>query len=85
MPSSNVRPVLYVKTGCPWCEEAEEFLKTRGIAYDRVDVTRDPQAFARMQELSGQTKAPTLDWDGEILADFGAAELAPFLKEHDAL
>ena len=85
MPSSNVRPVLYVKTGCPWCEEAEEFLNSRDIAYDRLDVLRDAEAFARMKELSGQTKAPTLDWDGEILADFGAAELEPFLKERGTL
>lgn len=85
MTSSNVRPLLYVKTGCPWCVEAEEFLNSRGIAYDRLDVLRDPEAFARMKELSGQTKAPTLDWDGEILADFSTTELEPFLKEHGAL
>jgi hypothetical protein len=32
-----------------------------------------------MKRISGQTKAPVLDWSGEILADFGAAELEPFL------
>ena len=36
-----------------------------------------------MQEmiaLSGQSKAPTMDYHGEILADFGVDELIPFLK-----
>jgi hypothetical protein len=36
-----------------------------------------------MQEKSGQTKAPTLDWHGKILADFDTEELVPFLQEQD--
>jgi short-subunit dehydrogenase len=33
-----------------------------------------------MIDLSGQSKAPTMDWDGEVLADFGVDELVPFLR-----
>ncbi len=43
---------LFIKPGCPWCDEATE-----------------------MKRLTGQTRAPTLDVDGHILADFGAQEL----------
>lgn len=32
-----------------------------------------------MFSLSGQRKAPTMDWEGEVLADFGVDELVPFL------
>ena len=73
------QPVLYSKISCPWCAEAREVLDRRGVAYEEKIVTTDPRAFADMQRLSGQTKAPVLDWSGEILADFGAAELEPFL------
>jgi len=78
---SSTRPVLYTKIGCPWCIEAREVLDRRGIVYDEKVVTSDPAAAAEMQGLSGQTKAPVLDWSGEILADFGAAELEPFLTQ----
>jgi glutaredoxin 3 len=78
---STPRPFLYVKSGCPWCDEAEDYLKERGIAYGSVDVNDDPAAFAEMKRLSGQTKAPTMRWDDEILADFGAQELDEFLRE----
>jgi hypothetical protein len=37
-----------------------------------------------MKRLSGQSKAPVLDWSGEILADFGATELVPFLDARAA-
>lgn len=77
---STTRPVLYVKTGCPWCREAMDILDQQQIAYDKITVTGDDTAMRRMVELSGQSKAPVMDWDGEILADFGADELRPFLK-----
>jgi hypothetical protein len=38
-----------------------------------------------MVALSGQTKAPTMDWHGEVLADFGVAELEPFLRQRGVL
>jgi hypothetical protein len=38
-----------------------------------------------MLELSGQTKAPTMDWAGEVLADFGADELDAFLRERNVV
>jgi hypothetical protein len=38
-----------------------------------------------MKEISGQTKAPTLEMpDGEVLADFDVAELERFLARRDA-
>jgi glutaredoxin 3 len=79
---STPRPFLYVKAGCPWCTEAEDYLKEHGIAYGKVDVLTDPAALAELKRLSGQTKAPTMRWGEEILADFGAKELDAFLREH---
>jgi hypothetical protein len=35
-----------------------------------------------MQEISGQSKAPTLEWDDLLLSDFGGEELTEFLKEN---
>lgn len=82
---SDSLPRLYVKTGCPWCAEAIEVLDQNKVRYDQRNVTTDPRAYDEMVKLSGQSKAPTLDWHGEILADFGAVELRPFLKRHGAL
>ena len=72
-------PILYVKTGCPWCAEVIGFLTGHGIAYREQDVSTDGTALAAMVKKSGQSKAPTLDWHGKILADFDVVELVPFL------
>jgi glutaredoxin 3 len=76
----NDLPLLYVKTGCPYCIDVVKFLGEHGVGFRQINVTDDANAFAEMQKKSGQTKAPTLDWHGKILADFGVEELVPFLQ-----
>jgi glutaredoxin len=82
---SDSLPILYVKTGCPWCDEAKQFMEGHGIDHREVNVSEDPNAFMEMRRKSGQDKAPTLDWHGEILADFDVDELKDFLHEHDVV
>jgi glutaredoxin len=76
-------PILYVKTGCPWCAEVIDFLMSKGISYTEKNVSQDPAAAEEMRRKSGQTSAPTLDWHGQILADFGVDELKPFLRKQN--
>lgn len=74
-------PVLYIKPGCPWCDEVVDYLERRKIAVKTVVVSGNRAAMQEMVDLSGQSKAPTMDWHGEVLADFGVDELIPFLKK----
>ena len=76
-------PILYIKQGCPYCDEAVEFLDDHGIDYTLKEVLGDPQAFEEMRRVSGQSKAPTLDFNGKILADFGVDELPRFLRDQN--
>ena len=77
-----VKPILYVKTGCPWCDEVIDYLDARRIAYQKITVSGNREAMQEMIDFSGQSKAPTMDWDGEVLADFGVDELIPSLRAH---
>ena len=76
-------PILYVKTGCPWCAEVISFLTNNGVGYREKNVSQDQSAADEMQKKSRQTKAPVLDWHGQILADFGVTELKPFLIQQN--
>ena len=82
MPTDDL-PILYIKPGCPWCDEVLEFMNSHGIEHREQDVIADSGAMREMQKKSGQTKAPTLDWRGQILADFGVDELVPFLRKQN--
>lgn len=72
---------LFIKPYCPWCHKAIAWLDAHGVKYETLDVISDAEAFAEMREISGQTLAPVIDVDGEILADFGPEELAKFWEK----
>lgn len=74
-------PTLYVKMGCPYCKAAMDYLDGNNIAYERVEVRGSEEGMKKLQDISGQTKTPTLDWDGDVLADFGVEELEDFLAK----
>lgn len=73
-------PILYIKPGCPWCDEVIDNLDRQRIEVETIVVSGNREAMAEMMALSGQSKAPTLDWHGTVLADFGVEELVPFLR-----
>ena len=77
---------LYVKTWCPWCVRAEDWLRTRGYAYRQIDVEANRADSEEMIRLSGQGRTPTLvTGDGKLLADFGPEELERFITKHSIL
>jgi glutaredoxin 3 len=78
-------PILYIKPGCPWCDDVVAYLAKKKIAVKVMVVSGNREAMQEMIDLSGQSKAPTMDWHGEVLADFGVEELVPFLKERNVL
>jgi monothiol glutaredoxin len=74
---------LFVKPGCPWCRQARAWLDAQGIRYDVIDVTSNRAGRQEMRELSGQTLAPVLQADGQVLADFDTGELAVFWQQFE--
>ena len=72
---------LFIKPGCPWCDEAVDWLDDHRISYETLDVISDPAARREMHDLTGQTKAPSIEVDGKVLADFGADELEQWWKQ----
>lgn len=73
--------ILYIKPWCPWCIEAVDWMKRKGLSFTPVDVLSDAAARARMESISGQSLTPTLEMpDGTVLADFDTRQLEQFLK-----
>ncbi|MDO8564454.1 MAG: glutaredoxin domain-containing protein [bacterium] len=72
---------MYTKTGCPWCDEVRAFLKEKNVPFEEREVLGNKTYFQELLDTSGQNKTPTLDLDGEILADTDATAVEKFLKE----
>lgn len=77
--------IIYTKTGCPWCHEALAFLRDKKVPFEEREVLSSENYFKELVEKSGQTKTPTLDLAGEILADTDAAAIEGFLKSRKLL
>jgi glutaredoxin len=77
---------LYVKTWCPWCIDAIDWLKARGYPFEQIDVLSSKVDHDRMIAISSQRKTPTLELDsGAVLPDFDVRQLEKFLAEHKIL
>ena len=62
-----------------------DFLRGKKVAFEEREVRGNKVYFDEMIQKSGQTKAPTLDLDGEILADTDRDAVAVWLKAKGVL
>ena len=76
--------ILYTKTGCSWCREALDFLRDNKISFEEREVFLHPEFFEELKK-SGQSQTPTLDVDGEILANTDNRAIEAFLTEKGIL
>ena len=81
-PTSPAKIRLFIKPYCGWCDEAIDWLEARGLPYQVLDVIENAAARRAMVALSGQTLAPVIEVDGEVLADFGVDQLEAWWAEH---
>jgi len=79
MPPERIR--LFIKPYCGWCHQAIAWLDKHGFKYETLDVTSDRAAAEEHHRLTGQGMAPSIDIDGEVLADFDTRELEAFLNK----
>lgn len=73
--------IIYTKTGCPWCADALSGLRQWGVPFEEREVRANPDFFKELEKKSGQTKTPTLDLNGEILADTDRQTIQKWLKD----
>jgi glutaredoxin len=74
-------PILYVKSGCPWCTEALSFFNGQGVELDVREVSSNAKNMDAMVAVSGQTKAPTFEFEDFVVADFDVDEFLAELNE----
>lgn len=74
--------IIYTKTGCPWCRDVLNLLKQNNIPFEEREVLGNKIYFDELCAKSGQTKTPTLDIGGKIIADSDKDQVEQFLKEN---
>lgn len=61
---------IYTKDYCPYCDRAKEYFGTRGIAFEEIDVTRDPQVYADLKQRTGHMTVPQIFIDDKFVGGY---------------
>jgi glutaredoxin 3 len=73
--------ILYKKSGCPWAAAVIGFLNELNVPYEIRNVTTHPHFAKEVEKKSGKCISPTLDFDGEILADASVEQVGEVLEK----
>lgn len=80
-----MKPVtLYTTDFCPFCRSAKALLNKRGIAYEEINLARDPDGRNELHGITGMVTFPQIVIDGESIGGFDqllAADRAGRLTE----
>lgn len=71
---------VYSTPSCPWCTVAKNYLKSRNVPFEDIDVTRDRAAAVEMVQKSGQRGVPVIDIDGRIVVGFDQGTIDSLIK-----
>jgi glutaredoxin 3 len=75
---------VYTTDHCAYCAGAKKLLGRRDIAYEEINLARDPDGRAKLAELTGMITFPQVVVDGKPIGGFDqllAAERAGKLAE----
>jgi glutaredoxin-like YruB-family protein len=69
------RVIVYSGPGCPACGTAKAYLRSRGIHFRDIDISRDQHAAENLARRSGQMAVPQIDIDGHLIVGFDRARI----------
>lgn len=67
---------LYTTEMCPYCVAAKALLSKRGIAYDEINLSRDPDSREQLVNTTGMATFPQIVIDGEAIGGFNELRYA---------
>lgn len=61
---------VYTTNSCPWCVKAKNYLKSKNISFEELNVGEDMIAREEMLKKSKQMGVPVLDINGTVIIGF---------------
>ena len=71
---------VYSTPTCPYCKMTKEYLKSKGIDYDDIDVSSDKSAADEMIKISGQMGVSVISARDEVIVGFDKARIDSLLE-----
>jgi len=67
--------IIYSTPTCPYCKQAKDYFKAKGVAFTDYDVAGDPKKAQEMIDKSGQMGVPVIFIDEQMFVGFDQAAI----------
>ena len=71
--------ILYVKTGCPWCQKVLDFATEKGIQFELRNIA-DPTVAQELINRGGKRQVPYLVDEKNAKEMYESADIIEYLK-----
>ncbi len=77
MPATQTRHRVLVFTTptCPWCQRAKGYLRSQGVPFREIDVSRDQKAADDLVRRTGRIGVPVIEIDGRPVVGFDQSQI----------
>ena len=72
--------ILYVKTGCPWCQKVLDFATENGIQFELRNIAEQPVA-EELIKRGGKRQVPYLVDEKNAKEMYESADIIEYLKK----
>jgi len=79
------RVIMYTTGWCPYCRGAKAFLRAKGVEFEEIDVTDDPDKRLEMEKLSARRTVPQIFIDGKPVGGYDDIRMLDAAGELDRL
>jgi glutaredoxin len=79
--SRRMKITIYSTTWCGWCSRAKELLRRKGLEFEEIDLTDEPNLREILEEKTGGSSLPQIIIDGEPIG--GYDDLVEHLRNAD--
>jgi len=71
---------IYSTPTCPYCKMAKDYLSSKGVSYQNIDVSSDKEAAKEMVKVSGQMGVPVIVINGQTMVGFDKSRIDKLLE-----
>lgn len=66
----DMKVLIYTKDYCPYCDRAKEFFKARSVAYEEINIQRDPAQYDALKSRTHHMTVPQIFIDDNFVGGY---------------
>jgi glutaredoxin-like YruB-family protein len=82
MAKKDAKVVVYTASWCAYCRAVKEYLRSRKVDFEEVDVEHDPKAAQAIVEKTKQAGIPVIEIGDETILGFDRQAIDGALREN---